>query len=98
MYSLLKKVTSTGTHASQSMTDRQSILVSNYYALSLFSLAFLIGSAFLIYYHQYTLRSFLYVAGTVSLFVFNSLMSEKMQMSGFDNRQKLLLQSDGQAT
>ena len=75
MYSLLKKVTATGTNASQSMTDRQTIIVSNYYALSLFSLAFIIGSAFLIYYHQYLLSSSLLVAGIISLvpIVFNYL-------------------------
>ncbi|MBI3220763.1 MAG: hypothetical protein HYZ44_14710 [Bacteroidetes bacterium] len=75
MYSILKKVTATGTRASQSMTDQQTIIVSNYYALSLFSLAFVIGAAFLIYYQQYLLSSFLLAAGVISLvpIVFNYL-------------------------
>jgi signal transduction histidine kinase len=67
MYSFLKKVAAAGTFDGQSMTDRQSIVVTNYYALSIFALGFTIGSAMLGYYGKVLLSSFLYGATIVSL-------------------------------
>jgi signal transduction histidine kinase len=67
MYSFLKKVAAAGTFDGQSMTDRQSIVVTNYYALSIFTLGFVIGSTMLGYYGQTILSSFLYTAAILSL-------------------------------
>lgn len=67
MYSLLKKVASIGTFAGQPMSHRQSTVVTNYYALSIFALGFTIGSAMLGYYGKVLLSSFLYGAAILSL-------------------------------
>ncbi len=67
MYSLLKKVASIGTFAGQPMSNRQSTVVTNYYALSIFALGFIIGSAMLGYYGQVVLCSMLYGAAIFSL-------------------------------
>ncbi len=67
MYFLLKKVASIGTFADQPLPDRQRTVVTNYYALFIFGLGFIIGSAMLGYYRQLMLCSFLYGAAILSL-------------------------------
>ena len=67
MYSLLKKIAAIGTNASSSLTDRQSILICNYYSLSVFAFTLVLGTTLLAYYNQTILTVSIYVAGIVSL-------------------------------
>ncbi len=67
MYSLLKKIASTGTDARQSMAQRQSVLVSNYYALSVFIFTIVLGTTLLIFFNQTILTICIYLTGIISL-------------------------------